>query len=110
MWDTNEAKRASNLPISSALLQLLLRKKYFYNYTHHVRKLGVKILMGHFPSKLGYRKMCSQPCDSLFHFEGECTNNYKQLDENYIYSIFRNGTETQIFDLLKLLKNITSIS
>eukprot|EP00834_Sanchytrium_tribonematis_P006058 NODE_415_length_7892_cov_0.421917.p1 type:complete len:726 gc:universal NODE_415_length_7892_cov_0.421917:6738-4561(-) len=106
MWDSNEAKRATNLPISSTLLQLLLKNKYFYNYTHHVLRLGVKFLMGHFPIKKGICKMCMQPFDSLFHFEGECTNNYKHWDEMYIYNILKSGTEDQIFDLLKSLKNI----
>eukprot|EP00834_Sanchytrium_tribonematis_P006920 NODE_560_length_6068_cov_0.517005.p1 type:complete len:1953 gc:universal NODE_560_length_6068_cov_0.517005:181-6039(+) len=91
MWNENSAKRATRLPLDSALMVMLKKHKYHYNYTHHVLKLGIKLIMGDFPFRNGACTMCNQPYDSLFHFEGECLNNYMDWSEDSIYEVLNNG-------------------
>eukprot|EP00834_Sanchytrium_tribonematis_P006403 NODE_467_length_7071_cov_0.830752.p6 type:complete len:133 gc:universal NODE_467_length_7071_cov_0.830752:5908-6306(+) len=106
MWMTNNAKRGGQLPLNSALMEILNSHKYHYCYSHHVSRLAIKFIMGDMPFRGGGCKMCHQPYDSLEHFSLECTNNYLGLDESEIYRVFNNGSEEQIFDLLKSLKSI----
>eukprot|EP00834_Sanchytrium_tribonematis_P002153 NODE_61_length_26588_cov_1.146778.p1 type:complete len:1075 gc:universal NODE_61_length_26588_cov_1.146778:9135-5911(-) len=112
MWDENRANRGSKLKTTSNLLILLKKNRYNYTYSHSTLKLGVLFLMGRMPFRGNdeYRAICEyceQPFDSTAHFEEVCLVENTDLATSNIYNTFKNGSETEIFDLLKKLKKST---
>eukprot|EP00834_Sanchytrium_tribonematis_P004596 NODE_236_length_11993_cov_1.471078.p2 type:complete len:825 gc:universal NODE_236_length_11993_cov_1.471078:7666-10140(+) len=110
-WNNNLAKRGSQLNTNSNLIKLLKKQKFTYIYSHHILRLGVRFMMGDLPFRIDAGcELCWQPYeDGLQHFELDCTD-YRRVDylETRIYNTFKNGTENEIFDILKKLKSVTT--